>query len=75
MTDTNDSADLLYGSREIARYLGIRPRAAEHLIDRKIIPTFRFPKCRTVCAKRTRLAEYVDRLANAQEEESGDRAA
>jgi excisionase family DNA binding protein len=58
MTET--TPDLLYGSRSIAEFLGIKPRAAEHLIEQKRIPYFKIG--RTVCARRSRLMAALDEL-------------
>ena len=48
MTDTSNpsaaGADLLYGAHAIARYLGIKERAAYHLIETRRIPFFKIGK-------------------------------
>ena len=48
MTDTGNSsaADLLYGAHAIAEFLGIKPRAAYHLIETRRIPFFKIGKDR-----------------------------
>ena len=63
MTDTSNpsaGADLLYGAHAIAEFLGIKERAAYHLIETRRIPFFKIGK--TVCARRTSLAAKLDEL-------------
>ena len=68
MTDTNPPADLLYGASAIARYLGVKPRAAYHLIETRKIPFFRIGK--VVCSRRTSLAAKLDELEAASGDDS-----
>jgi hypothetical protein len=61
VTDTSyASFDLLYGARAIADFLGIKQRAAEHLIETKRIPYFKIGK--TVCARRSKLIAAFESL-------------
>ena len=63
MTDTSNpsaGADLLYGAHAIAEFLGIKERAAYHLIETRRIPFFKIGK--TVCARRTSLAARIAEL-------------
>jgi excisionase family DNA binding protein len=60
MTDTAQTADLLYGARAIADYLGIKQRAAEHLIETKRIPFFKIG--RTVAARRSKVMAALEEL-------------
>src|SRR4051794_23346845 len=50
MTDTPEASDLLYGSRAIARYLGLTERQAAHRIAAGVIPHFKIEG--TVCARK-----------------------
>jgi len=68
MTDTSSPPDLLYGARAIAGFLGIKERAAYHLIETRRIPFFKIGK--TVCARRSTLAAKIAEL-----EEAGSSAA
>ena len=61
MSDTpNTTGDLIYGTKRIADYLGVPLRAAEHMVETKRIPFFKMGK--TVCARRSRLEEHLERL-------------
>ena len=60
MTDNPPASDLLYGTDAIARFLGVKPRAAFHLIETRRIPFFKIGK--VVCARRTSLAAKLDEL-------------
>ena len=60
MTDTAPASDLLYGASAIAEYLGVKPRAAYHLIETKRIPFFKIGK--TLCARRSTLAARIAEL-------------
>ena len=60
MSDAYENLDLLYGSRAIAEFMGIKPRAAEHLIEQRRIPFFRVG--RTICARRTKLIAALEEL-------------
>jgi excisionase family DNA binding protein len=61
MTDTTtEGPDLLYGARAIADYLGIKQRAAEHLIETKRIPFFKIG--RTVAARRSKVMAALEEL-------------
>jgi excisionase family DNA binding protein len=68
MTDTtvNAAVDLLYGVKSIASFLGIKERSAQHLVETKRIPYFKVGK--TVCARRSKLIEAMDRLEERQTE-------
>jgi excisionase family DNA binding protein len=66
MSDTY-AADLLYGARAIADYLGIKQRQAEHLIEQKRIPFFKIG--RTVASRRSKLNAALEQM------EDGSRAA
>ena len=63
------TADLLYGARAIAGFLGVTEKAAYHLIDRKRIPVFRIG--RTVCARRSKLLGAMDALEEQQQALAG----
>jgi hypothetical protein len=56
MTD----ADLLCGVKEIAKHLGRTPKQAEHLIKKKLIPTFKLGG--SVCSTRSSLSEHFTLL-------------
>ena len=63
MTDTSSppaGADLLYGAHAIAAFLGVKTRAAYHLIETGRIPHFKIGK--VVCSRRTSLAAKLDEL-------------
>jgi excisionase family DNA binding protein len=60
MSDTTITGDLIYGTKRIADFLGVPVRAAEHMVETKRIPFFKMGK--TVCARRSRLQEHLDRL-------------
>ena len=50
-----DETDLLWGLKEIARYLNKTPRQAQHMHEKKLIPTFKMGA--VVCATKSALAE------------------
>jgi excisionase family DNA binding protein len=59
MTDTmTETLDLLYGVKEIANYLGVKPRTAEYWIEHRRIPVKRMG--RTICARRSSLDAAFD---------------
>jgi hypothetical protein len=63
MSDTTETAvraDLLYGARKIADYMGITQRQAEHLIETERLPSFKIGK--TVATKRSIVDAYLDEL-------------
>jgi hypothetical protein len=61
MTSTrNEPADLLYGIKSIAEFLGVKPRAAEHMIASKRLPYFKIGK--TVAARRTAILAALEEL-------------
>ena len=61
MTDTSDNAaDLLSEVGAIAEFLGVKRRAAYHLVEQKRIPTFKIGK--TVAARRSKLRAALDAL-------------
>jgi hypothetical protein len=64
MTDTVESSGLLYGTEKIASFLNIARKAAEHLVVKKKIPTFRMG--RTVCARQSTLIAAFERLEQDQ---------
>jgi hypothetical protein len=49
MTETEPDKRLLYGTKAIAEFLGIKNRAALHLVETKRIPTFKVG--RNICAR------------------------
>ena len=55
-----EKMDLLYGSRAIAEFLNVKPRAAEHLIEQKRIPYFKIG--RTVVARKAALLAAFEQL-------------
>lgn len=59
MNATPTDADLLYGVKPIAAFLGIRERQARHLIDAKKLPTFSFPGSSIICARRSTLNAWL----------------
>lgn len=64
MTDASNSAGLLHGLAEIARYLSMRPRTAKHHHEAGSLPTFRIG--RGVCARKATLDRWLaDREAAA----------
>ena len=68
MTDNPPASDLLYGAGAIARFLGVKPRAAYHLIETRRIPFFKIGK--VVCSRRTSLAAKLDELEAASGDDS-----
>jgi excisionase family DNA binding protein len=61
MSDTmNEAPDLLWGTDGIASFLGIKRRAAQHLVETKRIPFFKVGK--TVCARRSKLLAAFEAL-------------
>jgi excisionase family DNA binding protein len=52
------AADTLYGCAEIAKFMGITLRAAEHLIEKKRIPHNRLG--RTISARKSRIRAYLE---------------
>lgn len=64
MTDDVSQADLLYGVKAIAAFLGLTDRQAQHRIDAGDLPTFRLGgKVRgTICARRTTLRSHLATL-------------
>ena len=63
-----ETADLLYGVPAISRFLGLKPAAVYHLVEKRKIPFFKIGK--TVCARRAKLLAAFDEL-----EEAAPRAA
>lgn len=66
-----NAADLLYGVKAIAAFLGLTDRQAQHRIDAGDIPTFRLGgvKRGTICARRSSLRTWLadlERQAQAQ---------
>ena len=61
---TNSTPDLLYGAHAIADFLGIKLRAAQHLIETKRIPYFKVGK--TVCSRRAALLAAFEALEEQQ---------
>ena len=59
-----NAADLLYGVKAIAGFLGLTERQAQHRIDDGEIPTFRLggKKRGTICARRSSLRTWLDYL-------------
>jgi hypothetical protein len=53
-------ADLLYGMKRIARYLGLTNRQVEHMISKCEIPTFKLGVI--VCTTRSGLDQHFERL-------------
>lgn len=64
MTDDLSAADLLYGVKAIAAFLGLTERQAQHRIDDGALPTFRLggKKRGTICARRTTLRSHLAKL-------------
>jgi excisionase family DNA binding protein len=62
MTETTaeNAADLLYGVGAIAAFLGVKRRAAYHLIETKRISYFKIGK--TVAARRSKLLAALEQL-------------
>jgi hypothetical protein len=60
MTDNapDTTSDVLHGVREIAKFLNVTDRVAQHWIDKKLIPVSR--KGRSIVARRSRLLEAFD---------------
>ena len=59
-TDTQSQPDLLYGVHAIADYLGIKKRAAQHLVETGRIPAFKIGK--TVCARRSTVRAALETM-------------
>lgn len=53
------NADVLWGAKEIARYLGCSEKLVRNMAMRGQIPTFR--QGRRVCARRSTLLAFVER--------------
>jgi excisionase family DNA binding protein len=66
MTNTDESAGLLYGGPEIARYLKITPKTLYHLVKRGGLPVFRMAGRRTLCARKDSLIAALDELEAGQ---------
>ena len=62
MTDTmhQPTADLLYGCEAIAEFLGIKKRAAQHLVETNRLPHFKVG--RTICARKSAIAAKLAEL-------------
>ena len=58
MSDARNNAapDLLYGLEDIGEHVGLTARQVEHLVAKGELPTFKMG--RTVCARRSTLAEH-----------------
>jgi excisionase family DNA binding protein len=69
MTDTaaSDRVDMLFGVDAIADFLGIKRRAAEHLVESDRIPYFKLG--RKVCASRTEVRAAIEREKRKAEQE------
>lgn len=70
-----NAADLLYGVKAIAAFLGLTERQAQHRIDDGEIPTFRMggKKRGTICARRSSLRTwlgFLERQAQASNDNS-----
>ena len=52
------SGEMLYGTKAIAEFLGIKPRAAKHLVDQDRIPHFKIG--RRICAAPSKLAAWLE---------------
>lgn len=72
MTDDLSSADLLYGVKAIAAFLGLTARQAQHRIDDGALPTFRLggKQRGTICARRTTLRSHLAKLERKAQEAS-----
>lgn len=73
MTDDVSQADLLYGVKAIASFLGLTRPQAQHRIDAGDLPTFRLGgKTRgTICARRTTLRSHLAKLEREAQAEGG----
>ncbi|MBC2887300.1 DNA-binding protein [Brucella intermedia] len=60
MTHGEDKADLLYGARPIADFLGMTEKQARHRIDDGHIPTFRIGG--TICSRKSTLTKWLDEM-------------
>lgn len=76
-TDDLSQADLLYGVKAIAAFLGLTDRQAQHRIDDGALPTFRLGgKARgTICARRTTLRSHLAKLEREAQAGGGDAGA
>lgn len=74
MTDDHSHADLLYGVKAIAAFLGLTDRQAQHRIDDGALPTFRLGgRARgTICARRSTLRDHLAQLERAAREADHD---
>lgn len=52
------SGDILWGAKEIARFLGCSEKSIWNMSQRRQIPTFR--QGRRVCARRSTLRAYIE---------------
>lgn len=77
MSDDLSQADLLYGVKAIASFLGLTSRQAQHRIDDGALPTFRLGgKARgTICARRSSLRSHLAKLEREAQTGSGDAGA
>lgn len=64
MSETVESSGLLYGTEKIAAFLNISRKAAEHLVVKRKIPTFRIG--RTVCARQSTLIAALEQFEQTQ---------
>lgn len=77
MTEDLSKADLLYGVKAIAAFLGLTRPQAQHRIDRGELPTFRLGEGvrGTICARRTTLRAHLAKLEREAQAGGDDQAA
>lgn len=66
------TADLLHGHKEIAKFLGLTPRQVSWHDERGNLPTFKLG--RAVCARKSKLIEWVEGLELLRRETRGPRS-
>ena len=57
-TETISSAKMLYGTRAIAQFLGLKHRAKARMLKENIIPHFRAGNM--ICASQSKLTQWLD---------------
>ncbi|WP_454917275.1 helix-turn-helix transcriptional regulator [Xanthobacter sediminis] len=65
-TPAPEESDLLYGVPAIAEFLGRTEKQARHRVEAGIIPTFKMPGARSVCARRSTLTAWLADLEAAR---------
>ncbi len=66
---TIQESDILTGHKAIARFLGLSPRQISWHDEQGNLPTFRIG--RTVCARKSKLLQWLDELEKEQRDKKG----